>query len=1001
MPQLIDALFYDFDPLQGIAPAGNIPANPRLRAPTRISTVEIAIRSQAKRFLSHPLVVQQLEAIWAGSIVFHSAADTLHRKPPKQKLSQNTRYGTIQSPQSARTVTQDQQTKGLTAQIEYAALVRKSVSLYNPSDASPFKLSRLRVPRYRQTLSTLSYAIMLGLFLAVLVEHSLYITPLEIVFWFWSAGYMLDEIVGFTEQGFGLYILSVWNAFDIGILFMFMIYYAFRLYGILMPEPGRHHTANLAYDVLASTAVLLFPRLFSVLDHYRYFSQLMIAFRMMALDLIAILILIIIACSGFFVAFTLSFAVNLTPGEAAYALFQILMGFTPAAWEIWDGYNILGKAVLTLFLIICHFLIVTILITVLTNSFMAVVQNANEEHQFLFAVNTISMVKSDALFSYIAPANIIGWLLTPLRYVVPFRQFVKLNRTIIKITHAPLLFAICGYERLILSPSVFEPTDLVELRGRRQSRLPAAFAVHQNAELFSPGARLREPSVTTFHKDRALEEVFRRPFRGSTGDRARVQQGTEPNKSTNIVHDWMHRVGEEEAESPMEQPREDVERLEARRPTFRRHKTAQGLYSARKISGMAPSVRSDPAEDTRFLRPRPFKPTLEDPTPVFSSTEDLPQQTDQDGDDELATNEDEEHRSEDVLSDMDVMSPDRYGETPQPRVKDIRNDTEDYFRTPTTTIPSTPIFHTAASRMDTRQSLELASPTRPTTARKRKAMHARNESSGTILFSPIQAQHDDIEKLSEAKLGSPSKRRSVVSQPASGKGSGATTPGAIRRLPAGLQALTPAINAPTNPKPRPIFPPRNPTRQSQPNLAGFLALDRRQPSFNAMALDLASDLGDNKIGPTVNILEALPASFGTQMEMAKRRRQRDEEGDDSGRRLNKIMLARMSMLELGFAEVLREVKGLSRNASSVGLSRNASRTASSVEGDGGGREVGGIRRPGGKRKSTGKERMGMGRRVEVMSDVDVEDFVGAPSSVPEQLGGFGGDGDSAVERSSV
>jgi len=61
------------------------------------------------------------------------------------------------------------------------------------------------------------------------------------------------------------------------------------------------------YDVLAANAILLFPRLFSVLDHYRYFSQLLIAFRLMAIDLVAVFILILIACSGFFVAFTLSF----------------------------------------------------------------------------------------------------------------------------------------------------------------------------------------------------------------------------------------------------------------------------------------------------------------------------------------------------------------------------------------------------------------------------------------------------------------------------------------------------------------------------------------------------------------------------------------------------------------------------------------------------------------------------------------------------------------------
>lgn len=117
----------------------------------------------------------------------------------------------------------------------------------------------------------------------------------------------------------------------------------------------------------------------------------------MAQDLVALLILMAITCSGFFVAFTLSFGQQQFGGPAGtiYALFQIVMGFTPAAWAVWDQYNILGQSLLVIFMIICHFLVVTILITVLTNSFMAIVREANEEHQFLFAVNTISMVSLD------------------------------------------------------------------------------------------------------------------------------------------------------------------------------------------------------------------------------------------------------------------------------------------------------------------------------------------------------------------------------------------------------------------------------------------------------------------------------------------------------------------------------------------------------------------------------------------------------------------------------
>ncbi len=58
-----------------------------------------------------------------------------------------------------------------------------------------------------------------------------------------------------------------------------------------MADDYKHHIAIIFYDVLASTAVLLLPRLFAILDHYKYFSQLLIAFRLMAQDLVAILIL--------------------------------------------------------------------------------------------------------------------------------------------------------------------------------------------------------------------------------------------------------------------------------------------------------------------------------------------------------------------------------------------------------------------------------------------------------------------------------------------------------------------------------------------------------------------------------------------------------------------------------------------------------------------------------------------------------------------------------------
>lgn len=333
--ELIDALSYDFYPLQGVP---DWPSTPGFRSADRArplaarsSTFEVAIRASAKHFLSHPLVVQQLEAIWNGAICFYSSQDSLHRQPPPTPTLPNTNN------QQNRTV--DSRTPLLTFNIPkerreslpvHVPPVRRTVSLYDPRHASLFKLSRLRVPRYRQFLSTASLFILICLFLAVLIQRPTQISLLELVFWFWSAGFMLDEVVGFNEQGFSLYIMSFWNVFDLGILLLLAVYYCMRAYGVFLTDSKDWN--DMAFDVLASNAILLLPRIFSVLDHYPYFSQLLIAMRLMAVDLAAVFVLIVMSCSGFFVFFTFS-TNNKNAADVGYRIFQILMGFTPAAWD--------------------------------------------------------------------------------------------------------------------------------------------------------------------------------------------------------------------------------------------------------------------------------------------------------------------------------------------------------------------------------------------------------------------------------------------------------------------------------------------------------------------------------------------------------------------------------------------------------------------------------------------------------------------------------------------
>ena len=107
-----------------------------------------------------------------------------------------------------------------------------------------------------------------------------------------------------------------------GILALFVSFLGLRLYGFILGDPTQS-IADTSYDLLAANAVFLFPRLFAALgpllsysvlisDHTRYFSQMIISFRRMAIDLLASLLFIVVFFTGFFVAFSVTFGYPLT-----------------------------------------------------------------------------------------------------------------------------------------------------------------------------------------------------------------------------------------------------------------------------------------------------------------------------------------------------------------------------------------------------------------------------------------------------------------------------------------------------------------------------------------------------------------------------------------------------------------------------------------------------------------------------------------------------------------
>ncbi|KAJ4270319.1 hypothetical protein NW762_001998 [Fusarium torreyae] len=498
---------------------------------------------------------------------------------------------------------------------------------------------------------------------------------------------------------------------------------------------------------------------------------------------------------------------------------------------------------------------------------MAIASNANEEHQYLFAINTISMVKNDALFSYIAPSNIFAWLLMPLRYFMPLRHFVWLNRTVIKATHFPVLFCIYLYERYWLAPSMYEPTDLVEHPTRERSRHISFMDPASRAAIFSPSVRVREESVAGFQKDRALEEVFRRLPDPLT---LRTQRRQERRKTQTAIRNWMDQHDDNDA-SPGNWQTPDS----AVPPWQRRSSLALGRTNLRRVSDVR-STASDPA-DLISNAGQPLRPSHFSRTHLAGDMSEYKDQTDADGDDELVTNDEDEddHRTNAGLS--QAAGSHRVSE-----------EAEGYF----TANPNN--FGKLASSVGS--SIKHVPPT----PRPRRGAHNRTLSTNTILFNP-----QDIKQMQSA---------SSVSPPLAGQ----SRPRTSGRMTGGEK--TPGRSSPRrsmyigNPKPsRPVLPPRGMTEAGAVSRSALLSIEpRNRPKevrrLSSVDLSAMSDhVGGDPIG-------AMPASFQTQMAMAmmKDNRLRVAGGNDSGDRdrMGRLVLARMKTLEESFADVIKEMRDL-------------------------------------------------------------------------------------------
>ncbi|KAF9644898.1 hypothetical protein BDM02DRAFT_3157054 [Thelephora ganbajun] len=371
--------------------------------------LEMAIATRAKYFVAAPLVQTVVNDVYSGTIVFSNVA-------------------------TARSVLADN-------------YKQKAIGVYDHRTAPFLDHYRLRVPKYGAILEFLNFAALLITFVLCLSNtETSHMTAYEIFFIIFAVAFALDEYTAFREHGWDVYLANMWNVFDTSFIVIFLLYIILRIKGL---ATGDGSSSELGFDILACGACILFPRLafFAVKN-----AVVVLALRAMIAEFVFFVCIAAICFSGLlFTLHTLSVGgPNPWSWRAiTWLMVQVWFGNTSLSFGQASSFHpIFGPFLMTGFAALSNTMLLTILISILSNTFSRIDANANREYLFQFAMATIEGSKSDALFSYQPPFNLVAFLvLWPLSYIVSPRILHSVNVFMIRLTSFPTLVVIGLYER--------------------------------------------------------------------------------------------------------------------------------------------------------------------------------------------------------------------------------------------------------------------------------------------------------------------------------------------------------------------------------------------------------------------------------------------------------------------------------------------------------------------------------------------------------------------------
>ncbi|TFK29652.1 hypothetical protein FA15DRAFT_663807 [Coprinopsis marcescibilis] len=371
------------------------------------NAIELAILGKAKRFIKSSSCQKVIQAIWTGKCVYQA--------------------------ESSHSILSD-------------TYKRTPIHFYDPHKAPVLDHYRLKVPSIRSVLEYNNFLILFILYVTAL-EFSVpsHFNASEIIFIIYGLGFTLEKLAAMQEHGIKVYFKGTWNAFDLAFVTTFAIYVALRIYGVV------HHKSwarLLGIDVLAIIACMLFPRLAFV----TFKDNLMVlSLRAMIVQFAFLMCIAMFCFCGFLYAlWTLSRnQAGYSVGQISWWMLDLWFGLDASGFDNATKFHpVLGPILMVTYACLSNTLLLTVLVSTLSNTFAKINEDAAAEAMFRKAVSTIEGVKADSLFSYQPPINLVALcIMLPSSWLLSPRWFHKVNVFLIRVTNFPILLGISYYER--------------------------------------------------------------------------------------------------------------------------------------------------------------------------------------------------------------------------------------------------------------------------------------------------------------------------------------------------------------------------------------------------------------------------------------------------------------------------------------------------------------------------------------------------------------------------